>query len=108
MILGPSGGTIDTRFNTISVSSSIAGAGALKKVGTGTLALGGSSTYTGGTVLQEGTVQISSNENRGAAGSLVTLTGGSLALDTAMTFTHPITVTSSGGAIGAGFDGAPH
>jgi fibronectin-binding autotransporter adhesin len=58
--LGPSGGTLDTNGNNISVSSTnpIAGPGSLVKKGLGTLALNASNTFTGGLTINDGTVQL--------------------------------------------------
>jgi fibronectin-binding autotransporter adhesin len=54
-------GTIDTQSNTLMIFGVIAdgnGAGALTKVGSGTLFLAGNNTYTGGTTISGGTLQL--------------------------------------------------
>ncbi|WP_296345300.1 autotransporter-associated beta strand repeat-containing protein [Reyranella sp.] len=57
--LDSGGGTIDTgTFNT-TISQAIAGTGALTKIGTGTLTLGGSNLYTGSTAINGGTLALS-------------------------------------------------
>ncbi len=57
--LDSGGGTIDTgTFNT-TISQAITGTGALTKVGTGTLTLGGSNLYTGSTTINGGTLAMS-------------------------------------------------
>ena len=63
--------TIDTQANTLTLSGVIAdgnGAGAFTKVGSGTLVLTGSNTFTGGTTISAGILQLG---NGGATGSIV-------------------------------------
>ncbi len=56
---------------TLTISSAISGgAGSLEKLGTGTLALSGSSSFTGGTTLAAGTTQIASIANVSTASPL--------------------------------------
>ncbi len=51
------GGTFDTNGNNAVLSGMISGSGSLTKIGIGTLTLSGSSTYTGGTFVNAGTLQ---------------------------------------------------
>ncbi|CAM4360189.1 autotransporter-associated beta strand repeat-containing protein [Bordetella muralis] len=61
-------GTIATEEGTIStVTQAIKGAGALTKSGAGTLTLGGANTYSGGTTISSGTLQLGTG---GATGSI--------------------------------------
>ena len=51
------GGTIDTNGNNATLSGTIGGPGSLTKIGLGILTLSGSSTYTGATNVNAGTLQ---------------------------------------------------
>ncbi|MBJ3815447.1 hypothetical protein F9C28_11030 [Shimwellia pseudoproteus] len=57
-ILGSGGGVVDTNGFNNTLNSIISGDGALSKTGAGTLLLTGVNTYTGGTSVQEGTLQL--------------------------------------------------
>ncbi len=52
--LNAGGGTINTNANSVELSGDIGGSGALTKVGTGTLTLSGSNSYSGGTAVVAG------------------------------------------------------
>ncbi|MBB6092422.1 fibronectin-binding autotransporter adhesin [Povalibacter uvarum] len=57
------------RTNTTIVSNAISGNGVVRQVGTGTTALAASNTYTGGTVVTAGTLQIGNGGTTGDAGT---------------------------------------
>ena len=59
------GGTFDTNGFTTTVTQSIQGAGALTKAGAGTLDLASDNSYSGGTTINAGTLQVG---NGGATG----------------------------------------
>lgn len=65
-------------------SGQLSGPGSLVRSGTGTLTLSGSNSYTGGTVIDSGTIKIGSNANAfgGSTGSL-TMNGGMLSMNNA-------------------------
>lgn len=57
MFLAAQGGTIDTQANTATFSGVISGPGALTKIGTGTLVLSGDNSYSGATLINQGTLR---------------------------------------------------
>jgi YVTN family beta-propeller protein/autotransporter-associated beta strand protein len=59
------GGTFDTLANNATLSGTISGAGALTKIGTGSLTLIGTNTYSGGTSFDGGIVAVNSDANLG-------------------------------------------
>ena len=78
----------------MTISSAIGGVGTLTKTGTGTLTLNGNNTYTGGTILNGGTLSIDSNTALGANSGPVTFGNGNLSVPgtNATTLgTHPLT-----------------
>lgn len=95
--------TVDSGVNA-TINSVIAGSVALTKFGSGTLTLTGVNTYTGGTIVNEGTLKIMSYSVLGPVGPNVTLRNGStLSLATGSGLfpsNRPIYLdTAAGGAI---------
>jgi fibronectin-binding autotransporter adhesin len=82
-------------------AGSIGGTGNLHKNGTGTLILTGTNTYTGGTYINEGTLQIG---NGGATGSLVGTihNNANLVFNRADSYLFPGTITGNGAVSFAG------
>ena len=80
---------------TATISSALNGATQLVKTDLGTLVLSGANAYTGGTLINGGTLQISADANLGAAGS-VTLDGGTLASTANLTSARDIAVAGPG------------
>jgi autotransporter-associated beta strand protein len=74
--LGAGGGVFDTQGNYVSLNSALSGTGALTKTGSGTLRLGATNTYSGGTSLNAGTLELSADNALGTGA--VTITGGTL------------------------------
>jgi len=74
------GGFNVTTGDTFTVTQQMQGAGSLTKDGAGTLTLTNSNTFTGGTTLNAGTLQLSGGDNRLAATGAITITGGTLDL----------------------------
>lgn len=111
--LNSGGGTIDTNSLNITAKNVIDGSGALTKTGSGTLTLSANNTYSGGTILSEGTTRISHNAALGTG--TLTFNGGTLqntaafstARDTSLqtgsgTFQTDVGLTHSGDISGIG------
>jgi len=122
--LDAAGGTLDVSNYpvgfTATVNGAISGSGALAKTGAGTLVLTASNTYSGGTTLTAGTLQLASANALGAtAGSLTVnagtldLNGNSATVGTLSGSTGAVITTSSnasvtlsvGGAVSSNFAG---
>ncbi|WP_219847280.1 autotransporter-associated beta strand repeat-containing protein [Burkholderia multivorans] len=99
--LGESGATFDTHGNDVAFASGLSGAGGLFKQGAGTLTLTGTNGYTGGTVIDAGTLQIGDG---GASGSIVgnVVDNGVLAFDRSDALTVDGTVSGTGVLVQAG------
>ncbi|HSX10885.1 MAG TPA: autotransporter-associated beta strand repeat-containing protein [Chlamydiales bacterium] len=89
--------TFDTQANAVIASGTISGSGILRKISTGTLTLSGTNSYSGGTILNNGTVVINSDASLGTAATSISVTGSST-LQTSATFTssaRPISITDA-------------
>ncbi|WP_296341163.1 autotransporter-associated beta strand repeat-containing protein [Reyranella sp.] len=85
------------RSDNVTFAGDISGSGSIAYMGPGTVTLTGSSTYTGGTAISGGTVQAGSDSAFGAAGTTLTLVGGTLQATASFTIARPITLTTPGG-----------
>jgi autotransporter-associated beta strand protein len=75
-------GTGTSAGMTATINAAIGGTGGLVKDEGGTLVLGGNNSYTGGTTVKGGILQISADNNLGAAGTGLALDGGTLRIAT--------------------------
>lgn len=94
--LGTGGGVIETAAETaLTLSGTVSGLGALVKSGTGTLILTGTNTYSGGTLIAEGTLQIGDG---GTSGSIIgnVVNNGALVFARSDTYAFPGTITGEG------------
>ncbi|APY16092.1 autotransporter outer membrane beta-barrel domain-containing protein [Brucella sp. 10RB9214] len=71
-------GTAEGASFTATINSELTGNSRLVKSDLGTLVLGATNTYTGGTSINTGTLQISSNKNLGEAAGDISMNGGTL------------------------------
>ena len=91
-------GTIDVENNPLIWSGDISGSGRFIKGGGGVLQLTGANTYTGGTIIQQGTLQVSSDDKLGAAGTSITLVNnGHLWATQSFTTSRSIELADAGG-----------
>ncbi|MSU23622.1 MAG: PEP-CTERM sorting domain-containing protein [Opitutus sp.] len=86
----------------LSVYGDISGAFSLTKTGAGYLALGGSSTFSGGVTVSTGKLNLSSNT--GAGTGTITLANGTSLVNffSSITAANPITITGSGSTVNFG------
>jgi fibronectin-binding autotransporter adhesin len=66
------------------------------KTGTGNLTLSGANTYSGGTTISSGTLQVGSNNNLGNASGGLTFNGGTLATTATMTSARTVSMAGNG------------
>ncbi|MDF0606767.1 autotransporter domain-containing protein [Neisseriaceae bacterium TC5R-5] len=96
------GGTIEvTSDNVFSIASpfGVIGDGKLSKSGTGTLVLDSANTYSGGTLIQEGTIRVSADNNLGDLSGAISFNGGKLQVTNAFDTPRNLSVQSGGGTI---------
>ena len=100
--LNAGGGTFETQAGTtLTQGGAISGAGALTKTGAGTLLLTDAATYTGGTTISAGTLQLG---NGGTSGSIVgdVLNNGTLTFNRSDTSTFDGVISGTGSVVQAG------
>ncbi|HGY3716309.1 TPA: autotransporter outer membrane beta-barrel domain-containing protein [Citrobacter gillenii] len=90
-------GTVDGINYTATIDSMIRGTGGLNKGDLGTLILTGDNTYSGGTTITSGTLQVAGDNNLGAADTGITFNGGTLKYGDAFDTARQVTLESGGG-----------
>lgn len=79
-------------------SGVLSGIGSLDKVGTGALALTASNSYSGGTIIDAGILQINSNASLGLTSGTVTITSGTLEALNTITTSRNVVISGSAGS----------
>ncbi|HEV2502817.1 MAG TPA: autotransporter outer membrane beta-barrel domain-containing protein [Mesorhizobium sp.] len=94
-------GTTGGAGYTATINSVLAGTTQLVKTDLGTLVLNGANTYTGGTAINGGTLQVSSDGNLGAAAGGLSIDGGTLRLGASFNLNagRAITLNAGGGTV---------
>lgn len=90
-------GTVDGSNYTATIDSVIRGTGGLNKGDLGTLILTGDNTYSGGTTITSGTLQVAGDTNLGAADTGITFNGGTLKYGEAFDTARQVTLEYGGG-----------
>lgn len=89
-------GTAMGEAMTATIDAELEGATQLVKTDLGTLVLTGANSYTGGTVIEDGLLQISSDANLGAASGALTFDGGALRTTADVNSNRDVIFTSDG------------
>jgi autotransporter-associated beta strand protein len=84
------------------VGSTISGIGSVVKLGNGTTTLAGTNTYSGGTTVNAGVLEVADNANLGAGSGAVTLNGGTLRTSAGFTAQRSVSVGTAGGTLDTG------
>ena len=96
------GALVFNRVDGITFGGVISGTGTLGQIGAGTLTLTGINSHTGGTIVSAGTLAITTDLNLGAASAPLTLDGGRLLTNAAISSARPVTLAAGGGTIDNG------
>ncbi|WP_146618710.1 autotransporter domain-containing protein [Rhodoplanes elegans] len=96
--IGPNGGTFDTNGNIVSFASGLTGAGSVTKTGAGTLALGAVNTYSGGTLINGGTLALTGSGSIAASSGVNIATGATFDISATTTGATIKTLAGAGGS----------
>ncbi|MBB3571829.1 autotransporter outer membrane beta-barrel domain-containing protein [Rhizobium sp. BK491] len=94
--LNAGGGTFDT-LDTLTLNGSIGGGGALTKTDVGTLVLSGANTYTGGTMINGGVIEVAADANLGDAAGALAFDSGALHTTASFASSRSTTLNVGGG-----------
>lgn len=92
-------GTALGKLYTATINSQITGSGGIDKTDLGTLVLNGNNSYRGGTTVGGGVLQVSGDQNLGAADTGITLNGGTFRYGDAFDTQRAWTLSGDGGTI---------
>ncbi len=95
------------RSNAVTIANTISGSGRVLKVGTGTMELTAANTYTGGTVIENGSIRITSDANLGDASGAITFNNGTndSRLELAQSITTNRNIALNGSSVRIGTEG---
>ena len=97
--LAGAGGGIDVALHPLIWAGNISGAGKFVKTGDGELELTGTNTYSGGTLIERGSLRVASDDKLGAAGAGITLNNnGALRAAASFSSARNVALTGAGGA----------
>ncbi|QGW82579.1 autotransporter-associated beta strand repeat-containing protein [Variovorax paradoxus] len=82
---------------TATIDAALGGAGGVQKSDLGTLVLGGTNSYTGGTSVNGGVLQVAADDNLGDASGGLTLDGGALRNSAGFASARAVTLGTNGG-----------
>ncbi|MCL2760375.1 MAG: autotransporter outer membrane beta-barrel domain-containing protein [Desulfuromonadales bacterium] len=85
------------RSDSLTLDGVISGTGVVNQIGSGTTTLTGVNTYSGGTNINAGTLQISADDNLGAAAGILSFNGGTLNTTADITSNRATTLNAGGG-----------
>ncbi|OAM90097.1 autotransporter domain-containing protein [Termitidicoccus mucosus] len=95
-------GTEASAGHRATIASAIVGTGGIEKSDYGTLILSGTNSYSGGTIITRGVLEISGNANLGAAGGGLALNGGTLRTTAGFSSARAVTLGANGGVLDTG------
>ena len=96
--LAGAGGGIDVALHPLIWAGNISGAGKFVKTGDGELELTGTNTYSGGTLIERGSLRVASDDKLGAAGAGITLNNnGALRAAASFSSARNVALTGAGG-----------
>jgi fibronectin-binding autotransporter adhesin len=90
---------IDVSAALATINAAIGGTGGIAKTGVGTLILGGTNSYTGGTSVSGGALQVSADANLGDAAGGLTLDAGTLRYGGGFASARGVTLGGGGGVV---------
>jgi autotransporter-associated beta strand protein len=95
------GTVVIDRGDTVTFSGTISGSGSVVKAGPGVLTLAGSNTYAGPTQIEGGVLRLTADGQTGT-GTIIPLSGGTLAIAPRLATTLPGLVANAGGLVDVG------
>lgn len=92
-------GSLQGAGYTATINSLLVGSGGIRKTDLGTLVLNGNNTYSGGTSVTAGTLQVAQDASMGAPETALTLGGGTLRYGAAFDTPREVKLADSGGTV---------